>query len=207
MPNQIVVAFGGTFDPVHFGHLIAARAVAEHLGAQRVVLVPAGSPPHKAPPAAAARDRLAMLELAVEGDDLFEVSPLEIDRTGPSYTHDTLVQLRQSLPAETELAWMVGLDMLLDLPNWRRAGEVVEMVRIVTALRPPAPNDLDLLLSPLRGRFTDEQLARLKSDVLLTPLVDISSTDIRRRVREGKSIRYLTGQSVVAYLGRHHIYR
>jgi nicotinate-nucleotide adenylyltransferase len=207
VPDQKIVAFGGTFDPVHFGHLIAARAVAERLGAKRVVLVPAGLPPHKEPPLAGAEDRFAMLSLAIEGDELFEVNRLELDRPGPSYTYDTIVQLRRTLSAEAQLVWVVGLDAMLDLPNWHRASEVVDSVRLVTALRPPAPTDLKQVLAPLRGRFTDEQLDRLRTDVLVTPEIDISSTDIRRRVRQGMSIRYLTSPAVIDYIERHHLYR
>lgn len=204
--DQLVI-FGGTFNPVHFGHLIMARSVAEQLGASKVTLMPAAVPPHKGAPATEPHHRLAMLELAVEGDPLFEVSTLELDRSGPSYTYDTLRQLREIHGLETQLVWVVGMDMLRDLASWYRAGDVVDMARIVTAARPPMPADLTERLDRLGIRFNADQIARLAGGILDTPLVDISSTQIRHRVRDGKSIRYLTADSVIKYIREHELYR
>lgn len=201
-----VVIFGGTFNPVHFGHLIVARSVAEHFGAARVMLVPAATPPHKDTPLAAPAHRLAMLNLAVGDDPLFEVSTVELDRSGVSYTYDTLVQLGQSAPDQTELMWIIGMDMLADLATWYRADDVVAMARIVTVVRPPMPADLDAVLAPLASRFGAEQVRRLAADILPAPLIDISSTDIRRRVAAGKSIAYLTAGPIVQYVEQHRLY-
>lgn len=206
--GERIVIFGGTFDPVHVGHLVVARHVAERLAARRVTLMPAAVPPHKAAAGSATGEhRLAMLRLAVEGDALFEVSTLELDRPGPSYTFDTLTQLRGLHGPDAELVWVVGMDMLRDLPGWHRSAEVVELARIVTAARPPAPDDWPQWGGRLRQRFGDARAAQLTSDVLDTPLIDISSTDIRRRVREGRSIRYLTPPGVVEYIERQGLYR
>ncbi|NQU76361.1 MAG: nicotinate (nicotinamide) nucleotide adenylyltransferase [Planctomycetes bacterium] len=207
MPDRLVI-LGGTFDPVHFAHLIVARSVAEHLAAERIVLMPAAVPPHKGPPAVPARHRLAMLTLAVEDDKLFEVSDLELARTGPSYTYDTLMRCRDSYGNDVELVWVIGLDMLEDLPNWYRASEVVDLARIVTAVRPPMPEkNLDAYLSPLLERFSREQVARLAAGVIQSPLVEISSTQIRRRLRAGLSVRYLTPDAVIDYIHQHDLYR
>ena len=206
MPEQLVI-FGGTFSPVHLGHLITARHVAEQLGAEKVTLMPAAVPPHKATVPLEARHRLAMLELAVQGDPLFEISTLELDRTGPSYTYDTLLQLRQQQGLQTQLIWVIGMDMLRDLATWRRATEVVEMARIVIACRPPMPADLDERLRALRVRFDEDQIARIAGGILQTPLIDISSTQIRHRVRDHKPIRYLTPEPVVEYIRRHGLYQ
>lgn len=205
--GERLVIFGGTFNPVHYGHLIVARAVAEQLQADTVTLMPASVPPHKAAASADGRHRLAMLRLAVADDPLFAVSTLELERQGPSYTYDTLVHLRQQHGLETELAWVIGMDMLADLASWYRATDVVEMARIVTAARPPMPADLNERLARLRVRFSDEQIARIAAGILQTPLIDISSTQIRHRVRDGRPIRHLTTDSVVAYIRANNLYR
>ncbi len=201
-----LLLFGGTFDPVHFGHLIVARAAAEELGAERVLLLPTACPPHKNTPITPAEHRLAMLKLAVAGDPLFEVSTLELDRSGPSYTYDTLLALRRQQGAKTPLIWLVGLDMLLELASWYRATDVVALARIVTAVRPPVPPDLADRLAALRETFPDEQVDRLTRDMLQTPLLDISATDLRRRAQAGEPIRYLTPNSVCEYILKNNLY-
>jgi nicotinate-nucleotide adenylyltransferase len=203
---QPLVCFGGTFNPVHVGHLIVARAVAEQLGAQRVALVPSAIPPHKACPGIRAEDRLAMLKLAVQDDELFEVNPTELQRPGPSYTIDTLAVLRRLHGPQVELVWVVGLDMLVELPAWHRAAELVEQARIVTAMRPPAPGNLDDILSPLLAAFGPDRAARLRADILPTPLIEISATQIRQRVRQRRSIRYLVPDAVAQYIERQGLY-
>ena len=204
MPERIVL-FGGTFDPVHHGHLIIARAVAEQCGFDRITLVPTASPPHKPVAGASAADRMEMLRLATEGDGLFEVSRMEIDRHGPSYTIDTLAALRRQ-GEQAELVLLMGADMLEDLPKWHRADEVVEQARIVVAARPPWQDRMDATLARLRGRFSDEIVQRLRDSVVGTPLIDISSTAIRRRVSLGESILYLTPPSVVRYIADRGLY-
>jgi len=205
MKNQLIL-FGGTFDPVHFGHLIVARAVAERLGMPRVVLIPSARPPHKAQCHASPAHRLAMLRLAVEGDPLFEISTIELDRPGRSYTIDTLRQFDQIRGGDTQLVWTIGLDTLIELGSWHRSEEVVEMARIVTAARPPMPDNLNARLQGLRPAMTAEQIERLKADIFPTPLIDISSTEIRRRVAAGEPIRYLTGDAVIQYIRHQGLY-
>lgn len=205
--REPLVCFGGTFNPVHVGHLITARAAAEKLGARRVWLIPAAIPPHKACPGVRADDRLAMLRLAVREDELFEVSPLELERPGPSYTVDTLAALRKLHGSDVELIWLIGLDMLTELGTWHRTAEVVELARVVTLPRPPLPPDLDACLSALAETFTPEQVRRLRADILPTPLLEISASQIRRRVREGLSIRYLVPDSVWDYIAHQGLYR
>ena len=204
---QPLVCFGGTFNPVHVGHLIVARSVAEQLGANRVVLIPAAIPPHKARPGAAAEDRLEMLRLAVAGEELFEVDSLELERPGPSYTIDTLGALRRRHGSDAELVWVIGLDMLAELPGWHRAAEVIAEARIITAARPPMPQDLEERLAGLGRAFGEEQARRLRAGMLATPLIDVSATEIRQRVRHGRSVRYLVPDAVADYIQRHGLYR
>jgi len=198
---QDMCLFGGTFDPVHHGHLIVARAVAEAKGFAHVTLVPANSPPHKPPPRAPAADRLAMLKLAVEGDDLFDLCDLELNRPGPSYTLDTLMALRQRWQQAT-LHWVIGADMLGELGQWHRISEVLKLAKLLVADRPakaaPAPHPS---LQETRVMRT------VPGEFLHTPLIDISSSDIRRRVQQGQSIRYLVPSAVERYIAEHGLYR
>ena len=205
---------GGSFNPIHHGHLIVARAVAEHLGLERLTLVPALGAPHKllvedGPQVClpTPQQRLEMIRLAIAGDELFELSEIELRRRPPSYTIDTLHELRQTHGAEARLYWIVGADMLADLPNWHRADEVVEAATIVTAARPPWTRRMPEILARLRTRFSPQQVDRLAAAVAPTPLVEITSTQIRHRLRLGQSVRYLTPPGVVDFMARAGLYR
>jgi len=200
-----MVLYGGTFDPVHYGHLITARAVAEERGYDKVVLLPAASPPHKAPASAGGAERLQMLRLAVADDPMFDVCDMELRRTGKSYTFDTLDALSKS-SGGGEIHWIIGADMLADLPNWHRASEVVDLATIVVALRPPWHERIGQALDDLSARMGPEQAEKIASGVVTTPLIDISSTDIRRRVALGLPIRYLVCDSVANFIREKGLY-
>lgn len=200
-----VLLFGGSFNPVHIGHLIVARAVGEQLGADRVVLIPSAQPPHKhMAHLLEASHRLKMLRLAVRDDPCFEISDLEIQRTGPSYTLLTIQDYRQKLGKDTPLYWIIGADSLQELHTWYHVDELVRLCRVVTAMRPgfEQPD-----LSALGEILSQEQIKQLKADVLPTPLIDISATDIRQRIAAGRSIRYLVPESVRKYIEDNGIYR
>ena len=201
-----LIFFGGSFDPIHHGHLIVARAVGEQLGFDRIVLVPAGQSPHKSRIFAPAADRLAMLKLAVEGQGIFDVSDVEIARSGPSYTIDTLHELHLR-HAQARPAWVIGADMLADLPKWRRAKELVEQFDLVIAPRPMDGVKLETALENVERFFGPEHAQRLRQSVVRTPLIEISSTDIRRRIARGKSIAYLVPAAVNRYIIEHDLYR
>ncbi len=204
---QDICLFGGTFDPVHHGHLIIARAVAEARGFARVTLIPTNNPPHKPPASASAADRLAMVNLAVEGDELFNVWDLEVKREGVSYTLDTLQALRQKL-AGGNLHWLIGADTLAELPHWHRVEEVLDLAQVLIAARPMGPNQgVQQALAGLAGQLPDRHLHRLREAIVPAPLVDISSTDIRRRVHAGQSIRYLVPEPVARYIAEHGLYQ
>jgi nicotinate-nucleotide adenylyltransferase len=197
--------FGGTFDPVHNGHLIVARALAEEMGFDRVVLVPTNQPPHKPPASASAEDRLAMLRLAVRDEPAFEVSGVELRRRGPSYTLDTLQELHAAHPA-AELHWAIGADMLEDLPRWHRIGEVLAACTLVVMVRPPWNGRIEEILRKLAAELGPGPGETLAKSVARVPLIEISSTDVRRRVAEGKSIRYLVPYPVATYIEEHGLY-
>jgi nicotinate-nucleotide adenylyltransferase len=192
------LCFGGSFNPIHHGHLLCARAVAEAAGFQQVVLIPNSIPPHKLSTTELAlpQHRLEMCRRAVAGDALFAVNDLEINRQGPSYTLDTARDLRRQ--GWDSVAWLVGADMVPILPQWHQPLDLLREVDLVIAARPGWPLDWGALPAPFRG---------LKSHVVEAPLIDISATTIRRRVAAGLSIRYFTPDAVCDYIANHGLYR
>lgn len=197
-----VGVMGGTFDPIHLAHLILAEQARVFLGLDRVLFVPAGAPWRKADRRIApVADRVAMVRAALAGDPYFEVSLIESERRGPSYTVDTLSVLQRQLGPQAELHFILGQDALADLPNWREPTRIVQLARLAVAARPgcppPDPTALERAVPGIRERI----------DVVPMPQVDISSTDIRRRVAQGISIRFLVPAAVEAYITAHGLYR
>ena len=196
------LCFGGSFNPIHHGHLILARAVAEARGFDRVILIPSAQPPHKPDSAeiASAEHRLAMCRLAVEASadstDLFEVSDIELSRRGPSYTIDTARILTQQ--GLGPVYWLIGGDTLPQLPTWHEPQALLREVHFITIDRPDSPIVWEALAPEYQS---------LRSGVVEAPLIEISATDIRRRVAAGKSIDYLTPQPVISYIRNHGLYR
>lgn len=189
---------GGSFDPIHVGHVAAAEAVLRLRGLDRVFLVPAGQAPHKAGGGAPFEHRLAMARLAVEGRPGLEVLDLEGRRPGPSYTVDTLRELERLHPgAAFEL--LVGADMLLDLPTWRRAEEVVRAAQIVAFGRPGA------IAAAARQEF-ERAFGHGRHVWLDLEPRDASSTEIRRRMAAGEAVGGLLDPRVEAYIRRHGLY-
>lgn len=192
------LCFGGSFNPIHHGHLIGVRAVAEAAGFDRVVFVPSALPPHKldATSLAAPEHRLAMCRLAIAGETAFEVDDLELTRPGPSYTIDTARELRRR--GWDEVHWLIGADMVASLPHWHEPDALLKEVSFVVTRRPGHALEWERLpaqLMPLRDRAIDG------------PLLAISSTMVRQRVRESRSIRYLTPDAVADYITRNGLYR
>lgn len=200
-----VLLFGGSFDPVHCGHLIVSRAAAELLSVERIILIPSAQPPHKERARLTAPEhRVAMCRAAVAGDPLFEVSDWEVRQPGPNYTLLTVNQFRAALGAETPLYWLLGGDSLRDLHTWYRVAELADACTLVTAGRPGhAPPDWAELGRHLRA----EQLARLRAHVLATPQVEIAATQVRQRVAAGLSVRYLVPEPVRDYISAQRLYR
>ncbi len=190
--------FGGSFNPIHCGHLIVARCVAEKRGLQRVIFLPSARPPHKDDRELwDASHRAEMVQLAIAGEPLFDFSDYDLIRHGPCYTIDTVLHFRKEWDADTDLSWIIGADSLAELPSWNRIHELVDACRIVTAVRPGwEAIDWDAL----RKVFSEPQVTRLQAGLVETPQLEISSTDIRQRIREGHSIRYLVPESVREYV-------
>ncbi len=190
---------GGTFDPVHVGHLAAANAAAECAGLDRVVFIPAARPPHRGPAVAPASDRLEMCRLATAGDSRFEVSDVEVGRAGPSFTLDTLVALRSARPGD-ELLLILGWDAASQFYTWHRPEQVQAIAPIVVVARPGRafPQDSDLStagLDPVRVVLCPHQ----------TP--DVSASEIRDACGAGRSISGLVSAAVEGYISSHHLYR
>ena len=203
---EILAFFGGTFDPVHCGHLIIARHVVEQARLDRLTFVPAGVPPHKEAAHSAAKHRMAMLKLAVAGHGELDVSDIELSRPGRSFTYDTLRALRERHPGD-RLLWLIGLDILEDLPRWYRAAALVREFEFLVAMRPPGGPLLESARSALREAFGVRAARRLTANVLTTPLIEISSTTIRARVANGLPIDWLTPPPVARYVRKHGLYR
>lgn len=190
--------FGGSFNPIHQAHLICARAAAEAAGFDRVILVPAAQPPHKPQDTALASplDRLRMCQLAVDGSELFRVDDLELKRTDPSYTIDTAAALKAQ--GWDRITWLIGADMLLYLPKWHEVDRLMREIDFVVMARPGWNIDWRLLPPEFR---------KLEKNIVQTPMIGISATDIRARVAAGLSIEYLTPPSVVRYIHDRGLYR
>ena len=198
--------FGGSFNPPHVAHLILAERARTERALDRVLFVVAGRPPHKAPrPLAPAEDRLRMVELAVADNPAFEVSDVELRADGASYTLRTIRALKRALGPDAELLLMMGGDSLLDLPTWWHAQELAREVAIVTFARPGS--ELGGKLDTLAEHFGGDWVNRVRELMVQAPLMEISATDVRRRVRDGRSVRYMVPEAVRAYIEERGLYR
>lgn len=190
---------GGTFDPVHHGHLVIAEDAREALGLERVLFIPAALPPHKpGRPITAAEHRLEMAELAVAGNPALAVSPIEIERGGTSYTVDTLDLLRRQ--GCDDLWFILSSEALAGFPAWRDPGRILELARLAVVPRGGASG---LGAGWVRDRFPGQE-DRFR--FLPGPLLPISGSVIRRRVAAGRSIRYLVPDGVERYIANHRLY-
>lgn len=189
---------GGTFDPIHHGHLIMASYAADDLDLDRVLIMPAQTPPHKLDRSISnADDRVEMIRLAIESDPRLELSTLDLQSDAPSYTADLLDRMRTEQPRD-ELIFVIGADSLRDLPTWHRPDLVIERAGLAVARRPGVEID-DQVLDALPG-------LRERVSVFTSPLIDISATDIRRRVRDAKPITWLVPPAVERYIVDRHLY-
>jgi nicotinate-nucleotide adenylyltransferase len=196
--------FGGTFDPVHLGHLIMAEQCREQARLDRVLFIPAPRPPHKLDDRRTRfEQRVEMLTLAISGQPAFQIDELERDRSGPSYTFQTLEEL-QHKHAGAELCLILGGDALAELHLWYRPERIVELATILAVPRPGSPA---LDEARVRDNLRLPANAPLRFEVIDAPLIDIASRDIRARLAQGRSVRYMIPRAVEAYIADKALYR
>jgi len=193
---------GGTFDPVHYGHLVTAEVARVKFHLDMVVFVPSGTPPHKhGVEISPGRDRYMMTVLATATNSHFEVSRMELDRPGPSYTVDTVREFQSRCEPATELFFITGADAAVEIFTWKEAHELLRMCAFIVATRPGyCTTRLEAELERARGISTHGIF------VVEVPALAISSTDIRARVRQGDAIRYLLPESVENYIRKAGLY-
>ena len=197
---QRIGAFGGTFDPIHVGHLIAATELRYALGLDRVLFLPAGDPPHKMDQRIApAPHRLAMLRLAVADEEAFDVSSLDLNGGGPSYTVDLLARLHAA-SGPASLVFLMGEDSLRDLPTWHQPGRIATLAEIGVARRPGVEVDMTALMDAVPE-------ASQRVHLVPIPEIGISSRDIRQRIRAGAPITFQVPRPVEDYINRNGLYQ
>ncbi|HHY40417.1 MAG TPA: nicotinate-nucleotide adenylyltransferase [Syntrophaceticus sp.] len=198
MKEQRLGILGGTFDPIHYGHLMVAEAAREKFFLDKVIFMPASIPPHKHGVLTDFWHRYLMVTLAILGNPFFEASRLEYERGGITYTVDTMRQLRQIHGDAAELFFITGVDTILDIFGWKEPEELLSLCRFIVAARP----GLDLhIVSEVFGKYYSLVVMPLEM-----PQLDISSSDIRKRIREGRSIKYLVPESVEQYIIQQKLY-
>lgn len=190
---------GGTFDPPHLGHLLLAEQAHEQLRLDKTLWIPAADPPHKQNLAIThVEHRLAMLRLAIEGNNHFAVSLADVNRPGPHFTADLLDILHGEYPT-SELFFLIGGDSLRDLATWHQPQRIIDTAKIAVMTRPDAEYDLDMLEAALPG-------LRERLHFVESPLIEIAGSTIRQQVRAGQSIRYLVPDAVNSYIRDHQLY-
>ncbi len=196
--------FGGTFDPVHTGHLILAEQAREQARLEEVWFVPAPRPPHKDETTITRfEQRVEMLALAVAGNPAFRVDEIEKDRPGPTYTVDTIAELCRRHPSD-EFFLLVGSDTLKDLPLWHEPVQLLKQAGLVVMAR---PGHGVMSAAELRGRLGLPASVPLRLEVVRAPLIDISSHDLRNRAATGRTLRYFLPRAVECYILEKHLYR
>ena len=200
MTRLKVGVLGGTFDPVHLAHLIIAEDVRQKLALEEVLFVPAGQPWLKGGEATPAEHRLEMVVQAIASNPYFTVSTVDLDRPGPTYSVDTLSELRAGLGTGARIYFIVGLDALKEFPGWRSPRRVIELCQIVAVKRPG--------YGALEKSWVESAVPGAADRVITVdvPQIDISATEIRKRVSRGLSIKYLVPESVEHYIAEHGLY-
>jgi nicotinate-nucleotide adenylyltransferase len=199
-----ILLFGGTFDPIHKGHTEVALCASEKINANKIIFIPARRSPHKSKqPIAADTDRIAMIQLAIADYKNFEINNLELNRAEPSYTIDTIRQLHEKFGEESEFSWLIGADMLRDLPLWHEINDLLEECNICVMNRGgyEKPD-----FESLRGKLNPKHISNLKKNMIETPFIEISSTEIRQRIIEGQDVSEFLHPAVADYIKRRKLY-
>lgn len=200
--NRKIILFGGSFDPIHQGHVRVAQHAMKELNAEKIIFVPARRSPHKDTLPTAGHHRVAMIQEAITGIEGFSVSDCELSRPEPSYTLETIHFFNDAFP-DAVIHWLIGADQLAELDRWYRIDELLAACTVSVMYRAGFP-------PPDFGRFTEsfssEVVEKLKNAVIRTPLIDISSTDIRKTLAKGKIPCDVLCPAVLDYIRDHHLY-
>lgn len=192
---------GGTFDPIHYGHLAAAEEARVKMDLERVLFVVAGVPPHKLDEEITpVEHRLAIVSLAIASNTHFEISRVDVDRPGPSYTVDTISTLQKRWGQDTEICFIMGLDSLVELPTWHQPKRLIQSCRLVAVSRPGVEIEIAELEASVPGISS-------RVEIIDMPEMDISSTELQQRVRDGLPIKYQVPEEVERYIMEHELYR
>lgn len=197
---------GGTFNPIHHGHLVTAQEALDQFHLDEVIFIPTGDPPHKIEDLLAdAEDRYLMTVIATSSNDNFFVSRIEIDRRGKSYTIDTVKELRDEYGMDSELFFVTGADAILEILTWKNTDEIVTLAKFIAATRPGY--DLSKIKGLKSTLFKSEEEADEGISVMEIPALAISSTNIRKRIKENRPINYLVPEGVSNYIIKHGLYK
>ena len=202
MKKPKIILFGGSFDPIHNGHITVGRDVFKQLEADQLIFVPARQSPHKTALPVDGAHRIEMIRLAIAGDASFSVSDCELHRPAPSYTLQTIEFFRKQV-GDARLYWLIGADQLTDFGKWYCVNDLLEACQVVVMYRAGYPRPT---FDCLEGALTPRQIQNLADHVMETPLIPISSTDIRRGLSDGIVPENWLPEAVLDYIGRHHLY-
>ena len=201
-----VLLFGGTFDPIHLGHVKIVESILPACDFDKVIFIQSNSPPHKEGTKATSEDRENMLHFALKDNPLFSYDDIELQRSGPSYSYDTVVGMQEKLGPEADLYWLIGADMLESLPTWYRAQDLVNKVNFIIGLRSPWHERMDAIFESLQDSFPPDIIDGLRDGLIETEMSPISSTTVRDNVSQGKSITDLVHPVVEEYILYHQLY-
>jgi nicotinate-nucleotide adenylyltransferase len=197
---QRIGVIGGTFDPLHYGHLAAAEEVRVRANLSKVLFVVAGIPPHKLnEEVTAVEHRLAMVKLGIASNPHFQISRVDVDRPGPSYSVDTISILLEQYGESTEIFFIMGLDSLVEVPTWHQPQRLIELCHLVAVTRPGFDVDIRRLEESVPGISS-------RVEIIDMPALDISSSELQRRVSEGLPIKYQVPEEVERYIEEQHLY-
>jgi nicotinate-nucleotide adenylyltransferase len=202
--NRKIALFGGTFDPIHLGHTKVAQVAAEYIDAEAVIFVPAKRSSLKTKPQASDRHRLNMIKMAIEDLQNFHTSDCELKRSAPSFTMETINEMQKKLSRNAMLYWLLGADTIDELPRWFRILDLIDECNLACMYRagfdPPDFSKYEHLLG-------HQRIEKLQKNIIKTPLIDISSTEIRQRCAAGLDITELVHPAVAEYIQKHNLYK
>jgi nicotinate-nucleotide adenylyltransferase len=205
MAKRKIALFGGTFDPIHLGHTTVAAAASEHIGAEKIIFIPAKRSPLKGSlPKASDQDRLKMIALAIAGNQIFDVSDYELKRLEPSYTLETVRQFQADYGSETVIYWLIGADSVDDLLYWYGITELIDECNLCTMYRAGCKKPDFAKFMAFWGA---ERTEKLQQNIIQTPLVDISSTEIRNRLAAGRDVSGMLRPAVAEYIRKRGLYK